>query len=103
VPRLGLPLIAAAAVGGIVVARTLTRRRRPAPVSAPGASDPRADELRRKLAESRDLSAEREEFEAAETPVDRAEPVVDPDARRREIHERGRAAAEEMRGGDGAG
>jgi hypothetical protein len=98
VPRLGPTLIAAAAVGGIVVARTLTRRRRATPVPAPDVPDPRADELRRKLAESRDLAGEREEFEAAETPVDRVEPAVDPDARRREIHERGRAAAEEMRG-----
>ena len=37
-------------------------------------ADPRADELRRKLAEARTIVEEREEFEAAETPVDRAEP-----------------------------
>ena len=45
------------------------------------------------------MVAEREEFESAETPVDE---VLGPDAevddRRKAVHERGRAAAEEMRG-----
>jgi len=57
------------------------------------ASDP-AVELRRKLHESRGLAGEREEFEAAETPVDRAEPAVD--ERRRDVHEQARAAADEL-------
>jgi len=39
---------------------------------------------------------EREEFESAETPVDEA----DVDDRRRAVHDRGRAAAEQMRGDD---
>jgi hypothetical protein len=42
---------------------------------------------------------EREEFESAETPVDEVigpEPEVED--RRKAVHERGRAAAEEMRG-----
>jgi hypothetical protein len=38
-----------------------------------GATDTRAEDLRRKLDESRSMLAEREEFESAETPVDRAE------------------------------
>lgn len=54
----------------------------------------RAEELRHKLAESRTLLAERDEFEAAETPVDRAEAV---DERRRRVHDAGRATADEMR------
>jgi hypothetical protein len=59
--------------------------------------DSRAAELRRRLDESRTLIEERDEFEAAGTPVDAAgEPA--PEARRQAVHERGRAAAEEMRG-----
>jgi hypothetical protein len=54
--------------------------------------------LRRKLAESRAIVDEREEFEAAETTVDQApEPVGDPESRRRAVHESGRAAAQRMR------
>lgn len=83
-------------LAGLAAARTLLqRRRKPAPAAVP---DPRADELRRKLAEARDMADEREEFESAETTVDRAEAAGELAARRREIHERGRAAAEEMRG-----
>ena len=81
--------LGALGVAGAAVARAL--RRTPAP--APGA-DPRAEELREKLEESRAVVDEREEFEAAETPVDEAEV----DDRRRSVHERGRAAAEQMRG-----
>ena len=42
---------------------------------------------------------EREEFEGAELPVDRAEPAPeDPESRRRAVHEAGRATIEQMRG-----
>jgi hypothetical protein len=75
------------AVAGSAVYRVVRGRRRAQ------SADP-ADELRRKLDESRAIVEEREEFESAETPVDRAEPGVD--ARRRDVHERGRAAIEEM-------
>ena len=71
------------------------RRRRHA---APSAADPRADELRRKLDESRSIVEERDEFEGAELTVDRAEPAPeDPESRRRAVHESARAAAEQMR------
>ena len=40
---------------------------------------------------------EREEFEAAETPVDRAEPAPEVDERRRRVHDEGRRTAERMR------
>lgn len=91
------------AAGGIALYRLFTRRRAPlaepyAPPSEPEpepAHDPRAEELRAKLEESRTLVDEREEFEAGEQAVDEAEP--DPEARRRRIHEQGRAAVEEMR------
>jgi hypothetical protein len=82
-------------LGGFAAAR-FVRRRRQAHAPAP---DPRADELRQRLAESRGIVDEREEFEAAETPVDEAEPAPhDPDDRRRAVHEAAREAAERMRG-----
>ena len=59
--------------------------------------DTRAGELRRKLAESRTIVEEREEFESAETPVDRAEPAPEVDVRRQRVHEEGRRTAERMR------
>ncbi|MDQ5821490.1 MAG: hypothetical protein M3540_08625, partial [Actinomycetota bacterium] len=58
---------------------------------------PRAEELRAKLADARGLADEREEFEGAETPVDKAEPVADPEARRRGVHESGRSAVDRMK------
>jgi hypothetical protein len=77
----------------------LLARRRPAPVweEPPAPEDPRAEELRRRLAEARTMVEEREEFEAAETPVDRAEPAPEVDERRRRVHDEGRRAAERMR------
>jgi hypothetical protein len=74
------------------------RRRQQQPVTDRGeAADPRAEELRRKLAESRTILEERDEYEGGETTVDQAEPLADPEARRRAVHESGRAAAERMR------
>ena len=63
---------------------------------APGPIDPRADELRRRLDESRALAVEQpaaDDFTAGETPVDA-------DERRRDVHARGREAINEMRGDD---
>jgi len=85
----------------VALYRALTRQRvtaAPTVVDAP-AADPRADELRARLAESRTLVDERDEFERGETTVDAAEPAGSPDDRRRVVHERGRAVADEMRGG----
>ena len=83
-----------ALLGGIALVRAwLGRRRRRALPEAPAAPDPRAEELRRRLDESRELAGEQEEFAAGETPVD----AEDADVRRREVHERGRAAIDEMR------
>ena len=100
-----LAWLGGAALGAVALVRALTRRPSPAPVYAPPSEpeaepsgpDPRAEELRTKLAEARELADEREEFEGAETPVDQAEPVSDPEARRRSVHESGRAAADRMR------
>jgi len=82
-------LLGASALLGLV-----RRRREP----DAGAADPRADELRRKLDESRSLVEERDEFEGAELTVDRAEPAPeDPESRRRAVHDSARATAEQMR------
>jgi hypothetical protein len=89
------------AVAGIAVALVVRflRQTPPSRASAPVAppvpeQDPRADELRQRIAESREVVDEREVFEEAQTPVDQA----DPDARREDVHVRGRAALERMRG-----
>jgi len=68
-----------------------------APAPTPPGPDQRAEELRRKLAESRAIVEERDEFEAAETPVDKAEPAPGLDERRRRVHERARGTARKMR------
>jgi hypothetical protein len=69
----------------------LRRRREPA-------ADPRADELRRKLDESRSIVEERDEFEGGELTVDLAEPAPeDPESRRRVVHDSARATVEQMR------
>jgi hypothetical protein len=75
-----------AILGGVALLRAWLSRRRPGP--PPEVSDPRADELRRKLEESRTL-VEEDEFASGETPVDA-------DERRRDVHERGRSAIDEM-------
>ena len=72
-------------------------RRRREPVEE--AHDSRAEELRRKLAESRTIVEERDEFEGAELTVDLAEPAPeDPESRRRAVHEAARETVERMRG-----
>jgi hypothetical protein len=86
--------LGAIGVAGAAVVRALKRK----PAALPPPPDPRAEELRQRLDESRALVDEREEFESAETPVDEAEV----DDRRRAVHERGRAAADQMRGDSGS-
>jgi hypothetical protein len=82
----------AGAVGGVAAYRALRR-----PRQQPDFADTRAEDLRARLAEAREAGDGREEFEAGETPVDEAVPV-DPDARRRAVHEQARGALDEMRG-----
>lgn len=94
--RLQAGLVGAA--GGAAAFLLLRRRRRGPAAELPPPADTRADELRRKLEESRALVEEREQDEARETPVDRAESVPGAvDERRREVHERARTTAEQMR------
>jgi hypothetical protein len=81
-------LVAGFGLAAAAAARFLRRKR-------PDEADTRADELRKRIAESRAVVDERDAFEEAETPVDAA---PDPQARRREVHERGRSAIDRMRG-----
>ena len=113
-------LAATLGFAGLVGYRALAWRRRlradaqVAPEADSG-TDPRADELRRKLAESKEIVAERDEFEAAETTVDEAglaagrsqplareaaeigEPAGEVEERRRTVHAEGRATVDTMR------
>jgi len=96
--RRPLTVLSGAIAGFGLYRLALSRRRRPAVESPTGPrDDPRAAELRSKLAESRTIVDEREEFESAETPVDRAEPAPQVDERRKRVHDEGRRAAERMR------
>jgi hypothetical protein len=82
-------------VAGAAAYRALNRRP-PAPV----VPEPHVEALKARLAESKALTEEREEFEAGETPVDEAEPVpTEVGDRRRSVHDRGRQVAEQMRRG----
>lgn len=83
-------------VGGFALFGFLRRRKQAEPTTL-DERDHRAEELRRRLEESRSIVEEREEFEAAETPVDEVQPLEDPELRRRAVHESARAAAERMR------
>ena len=98
--RARLAWLAGLGVAAALALRAARSRRRPAAAEVEAEPDPRAEELRRKLAESRSIAGEREEFESAETPVDAAPTVaIELEERRRALHEEGRAAADEMRGG----
>jgi hypothetical protein len=87
-------LLAGLGVAAALAARWRAKASLHAPLPAPPEPSDRAEELKRRIAESRDLVHEREEFEGGETPVDE----VDPESRRREVHQRGRAAVDRMRG-----
>jgi hypothetical protein len=92
--RLAL-LLGGAVIAGAAAYRAVTRRP-PAPVLP----EPHAEALKARLAESRAVVEEREEFESAETPIDQAEPIpTELGDRRRSVHDRGRQVAEEMRRG----
>ena len=78
-----------------------------APQVARPSSDPRAEELREKLAEARQASVDEGEFQAAgmgaetivpeETPEGEPPPANEFEAMRRRVHDEARAAADEMR------
>jgi len=101
------------ALAGLVWLYLRRGARRPQPVDhAQPAADP-ADELRRKLDETKDRAADESDSHLAmPEPVEVESPQTDPpersapapsaseelDTRRREIHERARLAADEMHG-----
>ena len=76
-------------------------RERP-PAALEEGPDPRAEELRRRLEESRPLAEQPvEEAEAAETPVDEVlDPLAAPgrERTREDVHAKARAAIRDMRG-----
>ena len=88
----------AGAVGGLAAYRAL-KGKRPQPDVA---ADTRAEELKARLQEARAAPDDRDAFESGEVPVDQAEPPLDPQSRRAQVHEQGRAALDEMRGDDSA-
>lgn len=85
----------AGVAGGAAAYRVF--KRGPRTVTEPGG---RADELRTKLAEARRAGDDRAAFESGETPVDEVDVAItdDLEARRRSVHEQGRAAIDEMQG-----
>ena len=82
---------ALAGILGFTWWRSRKRRAVLAPPPPEKQADP-ADELRAKLAEARD-NDDRAEFESGEKPVDE----VDVETKRREAHERARAATDDLR------
>jgi hypothetical protein len=82
----------AAALRSRLFRRPATSTPLPEPAPEP---DPRADELRERIAEAREVVDEPDTFEEAEVTIDEA---PDPASRRREVHDRGRAALDRMRG-----
>lgn len=89
-----LALLVALGGIGLLVSRL---RRRPEPAAPYVESDPRALELRRRLDASRREPTSPAEEEADAAPVDDADDTADLVEARRRVHERGRAAAAEMR------
>jgi len=73
-------------MGGVAAYRWLRRRPQVPPEPAPAQADERADELRAKLAESREAEPEEQQPEQ-ETPEER----------RQRVHEEGRAALDDMK------
>jgi hypothetical protein len=101
-----------AGIGGVLGLSWLLRKRREAverdtaaeatlPEPDP-ALDPRAEELRARIEESKAAGDDREQYEAGETPVDA---VDDPAARRAAVHRQAEARIEEMaeRSAEGGG
>ena len=89
-------LLAGFGIAAALRSRLFRRQVTPTPLPEPAPEpDPRADELRQRIAESREVVDERDTFEEAEVTIDEA---PDPASRRRDVHDRGRAALDRMRG-----
>ena len=85
----------AGVVGGAAVYRAFRRQS-----DSTQEPDARVDELRAKLAQAREAGDDRDSFEAGETPVDQVDvtPAEDLETRRRSVHDKARAAIDEMQG-----
>lgn len=86
-----------AALAGILGIAWL--RRRNAQPTAPPGPDP-ADELRSKLAQAREAAEARPEDDAGETPIDEAPDPGDVATRRQDVHDRARAAIDDLSSGE---
>jgi hypothetical protein len=80
----------AGAAGGLAAYRAVKSR----PRAQDTAVDGRAEELKARLEAARTAEDDRDDFESGEVSVDEA---LDPQARRAQVHEQGRAALDEMR------
>jgi hypothetical protein len=80
----------AGAAGGLAAYRAVKGKRVPVEVGR----DSRAEELKARLEAARLAEDDRADFESGEVSVDEA---LDPQARRAQVHEQGRAALDEMR------
>jgi hypothetical protein len=97
--RRAIALLAGGAALGAALARALRGRSQVAQ-EPPPAPDPRAGELRDKLAEAREVVAERDEAEGetgARSADEATAPGEDLAERRRKVHAHGHAVAGEMR------
>jgi hypothetical protein len=89
-------LLAGFGIAAALRSRLLRRQAGSTPLPSPSPEpDPRAGELRQRIAEAREVVDERDTFEEAETRIDEA---PDPASRRRDVHDRARAALDRMRG-----
>jgi hypothetical protein len=80
----------AGAAGGLAAYRAVKGKR----VQVEVEPDSRAEELKARLEAARLAEDDRDDFESGEVSVDEA---LDPQARRAQVHEQGRAALDEMR------
>jgi hypothetical protein len=87
----------AGAAGGLAAYRAVKGKRH----EQQPAFDDRAEELKARLQQAREAGDDRDAFESGEVTVDEALPL-DPQARRAQVHEQGRAALDEMRGDEPA-
>jgi hypothetical protein len=89
----------AGAAGGLAAYRAVKRRPQAQEQARDMAVDTRAEELKARLEAARTAEDDRDAFESGEVPVDEAldAQLLDPGARRAQVHEQGRAALDEMR------
>src|SRR5690348_5373024 len=88
------------AIGGLAAYKLLTRRQAPVAELPPAGPDPRAEELRAKLAQQESVVDAATSVAEPEPPAPEPEPVAEdatPEERRARVHDEARAAVEQMR------